>query len=909
MIDALALVCNSRYSGDRRAEITAYWKTTDGVWPIDLHLWNTIADRMMATDRGTPEERETEITEMMKAQYLKLAPKDSVWQPLTLEIQQDKNKGQIKYPYILSEIEAVEREKANEDYTEALRAGTTNTPPEHKRTNGAKTPDTTQAAKRKREGGQKTCIHHPQSTSHTTEECKSKGAGANRRDQAPNAKKPLRERLGLTAKSGPSKPKPPPTDQVSTSDSAKLHALEARLARLEASDTDEPAPKRTKGARRVLGVKREAEEVHFHLAGVSDADLTATPIVLDSGAESHVGPISLPLENIEEVLSKRSSIIDATNNVTPIQHIGDFNCAIGGTNVSFVDVHACAKVSDTLISCSSWLSGTEDSIILKSDGAFYRQADCNDLHQIARVVNGLYYMYPLHRLGENSRKAMTTVVHSALTGLSLVGINICAVKDGGHVTELGIHPSDWNTLTDNAPLPTYELPTAQPVRTFMLRSRNLDHSHSTTDDDDKRRGGIDHVTDSLMKLHVRFGHSSLRSILFTLKCSDDRNKSIFTNEIKFLSANGKLFPKALELCTHCAKGKIVRSPTFDTQSPARKILDRIHTDCVPILQSRYKEKHGTLVVDGKSRYMEIVFHPKKSEHFAELKGIITRWERQHEGLHVGAVRHDGGELQLEFAAFCKARDPMITDEPSPPYAKEFNGLVERNYASLKGTAITMLDHSRLPQSYVRFALAYAVFVKNRMVHSSTGKFSPYQLWFGRPADMTKLQPFGCQVTMHLDKVRRQDYYGSRGAPGLFLGYHGQSLAIVLLLSNFRIIMSHDVVFHATLFPGLHHETVQREPAPGSTSTSSRYPLRSHVSGGATAPAAIEAPTTLEQETRDTAVLLNQEGEELDGMPDIDDASDDDEDDDDKDNDTSECRRPNHRITGWKLPRGPIWNMN
>jgi hypothetical protein len=80
--------------------------------------------------------------------------------------------------------------------------------------------------------------------------------------------------------------------------------------------------------------------------------------------------------------------------------------------------------------------------------------------------------------------------------------------------------------------------------------------------------------------------------------------------------------------------------------------------------------------------------------------------------------------------------------------------------------------------------------------------------------MTKLQPSGCPVTMHVDKVRRRDYYGSRGAPGLFLGYHGQTLAIVFLLSNFRIGMNHDVVSHATLSPGLHHGAVQREPAPG-----------------------------------------------------------------------------------------------
>jgi hypothetical protein len=121
-------------------------------------------------------------------------------------------------------------------------------------------------------------------------------------------------------------------------------------------------------------------------------------------------------------------------------------------------------------------------------------------------------------------------------------------------------------------------------------------------------------------------------------------------------------------------------------------------------------------------------------------------------------------------------------------------------------------------------------------------------------------------------------------------------------------MSHDVVFHATLFPGLHHGAVQREPAPGSPSnheprrfhatlfpglhhgavqreptlgsptTSSRYPLRSHVSGGATTSVTTKAPTSLEQETRETAVALNQEDAELDGLPNLDDSDDDDDDD-------------------------------
>jgi hypothetical protein len=98
------------------------------------------------------------------------------------------------------------------------------------------------------------------------------------------------------------------------------------------------------------------------------------------------------------------------------------------TLFSFVDVHTCEKVSDTLISCSSWLFGTEDSIISKTDGAFYQQADSTDLLQIACVVNGLYYMYPMQQLGESSRKAMTTVVQSALTGLSWASINIRAIK-------------------------------------------------------------------------------------------------------------------------------------------------------------------------------------------------------------------------------------------------------------------------------------------------------------------------------------------------------------------------------------------------------------------------------------------------------------------------------------------------
>ena len=185
-----------------------------------------------------------------------------------------------------------------------------------------------------------------------------------------------------------------------------------------------------------------------------------------------------------------------------------------------------------------------------------------------------------------------------------------------------------------------------------------------------------------------------------------------------------------------------------------------------------------------------------------MTNIITRWERVQHPLTVKTVRHDDGELKTQFDAYCQARDPRITNETSPAYQKEFNGFCERNYKTVKSACITYLEQSKLPSSFTRFALSYAVYVKNRLQHPDDETTTPYRMWFKRDPDLSKLRPFGCRVTIHIPKEKRNGHYGSRGTSGIFLGYEHNSLALVLDLASNRVVTSHDVIFHAEKFPGL-----------------------------------------------------------------------------------------------------------
>ncbi|KAJ3377372.1 hypothetical protein HDU80_003306 [Chytriomyces hyalinus] len=93
---------------------------------------------------------------------------------------------------------------------------------------------------------------------------------------------------------------------------------------------------------------------------------------------------------------------------------GDLAHNSGGKKTIFSDVLQCNKLTDTLISCSKWLYGTDDRIILTSSNAYYQAAGDSTMHQIAKVVSGMYCMAPLRKIHEVAKVSACQLITKSM---------------------------------------------------------------------------------------------------------------------------------------------------------------------------------------------------------------------------------------------------------------------------------------------------------------------------------------------------------------------------------------------------------------------------------------------------------------------------------------------------------------
>jgi hypothetical protein len=451
------------------------------------------------------------------------------------------------------------------------------------------------------------------------------------------------------------------------------------------------------------------------------------------------------------------------------------------SEITFKDTLVCEKLTETLISISKMLKGTKNQVIFTDKHAFLKEANSDTAHEIAREVDGMYHMKPIDQISNK-------------------------------VAVIKLNESETTEVTN-----------------FRIKMAK----HSKISPPGTQNNG-DRLNRVLKQTHHRFGHFHWDSILKSLRLGGgDKNKE-FSDFLK-IARDSKL-PKILDFCDDCAIGKIKRRSIKSTLSPAKQTLDRIHTDCIPLpCENPQRNLHGTIVVDGYSRYAAIIFHRHKSDTLQILKQIINAWETTQHPKRVKAIRHDDGELQNRFEEYCNTRDAPIINETSPAYDKAFNGLVERTYGVHKANAITLLNQARLPPKFLSYALRYSIHVKNRLVHPEIEDTTPYTVWFGKSPDLTKLQPFGCKVTMLLSKEQRQGFYGDRGTPGIFLGYEGNTLYEVYRLDQQRIVTSSTCIFHDE-YPGITRHSDENLPSDDklpeeeTTTPGNQYMLRSQVSG-------------------------------------------------------------------------------
>jgi len=774
MLDSLFTYCNSKSKVTMQGEWDDRWGSTSGVFPPDLKLWHELRDRYFHIHGGASDDLDKQLGITFKQRLYEVIPSDAqayAGLPMTIIADDNNELGSGKLLDTLHQCES-----------RAHQMGRKLKPlPTNARLAGLKRP-----LEEVSKGVY--CTFHKRD-SHATEDCRSLREQNDaktekpRPQQKPKAKsaKPPPKAKGSYEKFSKSAP--------STKDAElqKLRAdLKAANAKIAAITVEEVPAKKI----RILKVTSGEEQFIHYLDDISDSQLlNDNPVYLDCGANQHVTSLELALDDVRKV-SKPYVITTATNNKSIVQMEGDFTHYVGGKLVTFKNALPCENVTDTLISCSKWLSGTGDRIILTATDAFYQEANTKRLKQIARVVNGMYCMSPLATLDAQPQQATAHLINSSKSGRPTSLFNV--VTDEG--VSFGYSKPKIRTSEFEVAQAAAMEEVCNSVTICSTKVTKIPPSAASEDE-----------FSFIKRIHDRFGHYNLNTIVNTIR---NNEKGSSNKELLFLIKTLSKFtsyPKILEACQSCALGKTTQKPVYATDSPAERILGRIHTDCFQLpVESPNRNQYGTIVVDGFSRYTEMEFHRNKSDSVDKLKNIVIDWERHH-SLDVAAVRHDGGELQKAFADWCEQRDPFVRNETSPPYHKEFNGMAERTYGIHEANAIAMLNHANLPHTFRQFALSHSVWIKNRLCHPDNVTTSPYKMWYGMEPDLSQFRPFGCGATIYLHPDQRHGKFGNRGSRGIFLGYKrdtkGSTIMVFWDIERKKITLSNSCEFHDNEFPG------------------------------------------------------------------------------------------------------------
>lgn len=111
-----------------------------------------------------------------------------------------------------------------------------------------------------------------------------------------------------------------------------------------------------------------------------------------------------------------------------------------------------------------------------------------------------------------------------------------------------------------------------------------------------------------------------------------------------------------------------------------------------------------------------------------------------------------------------------------PHTSEQNGVVERKHRHLIETTITLLLQAHLPSNFWLEALTTAVYLANRMPHSTLKFQVPYTLLFQSKPNYHFLKPFGCSCFPWL-KPYVANKLQPRSKSCVFLGYCQQPRVI------------------------------------------------------------------------------------------------------------------------------------
>ncbi|MBW0483316.1 hypothetical protein O181_023031 [Austropuccinia psidii MF-1] len=191
-----------------------------------------------------------------------------------------------------------------------------------------------------------------------------------------------------------------------------------------------------------------------------------------------------------------------------------------------------------------------------------------------------------------------------------------------------------------------------------------------------------------------------------------------------------------------------------------------------------------------SNFKIVYILKNKSETCQAIKNYINQIKTtQNKPVRV-MVNDNGGEyVSRDVQEFIDKEE--IRMEFTAPYSPQQNSVSERENRSTLEKAQSLLFNCKLPASFWGEAIVTSVFLKNITPSLPAHTKTPFEIWYGKPFDLSRLQSFGCLCFVDIPKVKRHGKFSPTATKGIFLGYDNYKHNYRVMLPNGKITYSHD----------------------------------------------------------------------------------------------------------------------
>ena len=187
----------------------------------------------------------------------------------------------------------------------------------------------------------------------------------------------------------------------------------------------------------------------------------------------------------------------------------------------------------------------------------------------------------------------------------------------------------------------------------------------------------------------------------------------------------------------------------------------------PTITSKDGYNSYLLIVDRATRYMWLFLTASKHPPVETARKVLHKFKSSHP--HRTVRTDQGKELGKSDKFRAMVEDEGFVLELTGAEASSQNGLAESPNRVLAQMMRCALYSADLGPEYWSYALRQAVYVKNRLPHTSI-KNTPYERLTGKRPDVSRLRIFGARVCARMpgaDKFPKLDH---KNTNGIFLGY-------------------------------------------------------------------------------------------------------------------------------------------